>query len=97
MRLSYPTRSKLWGLASLRFSVPGAIDSAMGLESSRLRLRVQVIAAGVRVTYLFGIAVAVWVATTWHRPYREQLAGLTVVAVLGAFLVSRLPDRKSVV
>jgi hypothetical protein len=31
----------------------------MGLESSRLRLRVQVIEAGVRVTYLFGIALAV--------------------------------------
>jgi diguanylate cyclase (GGDEF)-like protein len=65
----------------------------MGLESSRLRLRVQVIAAGVRVTYLFGIALAVWVATTWHRPYREQLAALTVVALLGAFVVSRLPGE----
>ena len=75
----------------LRFPVARAIDSAMGLESSRLRLRVQVIAAGVRVTYLFVIAVAVWVATTWHRPYREQLAAQTVVALLGAFVVSRLP------
>ena len=63
----------------------------MGLESSRIRLRVQVIGAGVRVTYLLAIALVVWIAATWDRPYREQIAGLTIVALLGAFVVSRLP------
>jgi diguanylate cyclase (GGDEF)-like protein len=63
----------------------------MGLESSRIRLRVQVIAAGVRVTYLFAIAVAVWIAATWSRPYREQIAALIVLAAGGAFVVARLP------
>jgi len=63
----------------------------MGLDSSRLRLRVQVIAAGVRVTYLLAIALAVWIATTWNRPYREQIAALTALALVGAFVVSRLP------
>jgi diguanylate cyclase (GGDEF)-like protein len=63
----------------------------MGLESSRVRLRVQVIAAGVRVTYLLAIAMAVWVVATWHRPYREPIAALVIVALLGAFVVSRLP------
>jgi diguanylate cyclase (GGDEF)-like protein len=63
----------------------------MGLESSRLRLRVQVIAAGVRVTYLLAIALAVWIAATWDRPYRAQITALTVIALIGAFVVSRLP------
>src|SRR3954454_19043645 len=63
----------------------------MGLESSRLRLRVQVITAGVWVTYLFGIALAVWLAATWNRPHREILGALILFALLGAFVVSRLP------
>jgi diguanylate cyclase (GGDEF)-like protein len=63
----------------------------MGRESSRIRLRVQVIAAGVQVTYLFAIAVGVWIAATWSRPYREQIAVLIVVAAVGAFVVARLP------
>jgi diguanylate cyclase (GGDEF)-like protein len=63
----------------------------MGLESSRLRLRVQVITAGVWVTYLFAIALAVWLAATWSRPHREILAALILLALLGAFVVSRLP------
>jgi diguanylate cyclase (GGDEF)-like protein len=63
----------------------------MGLESSRIGLRVQVISVGVRVTYLFAAAVAVWIAATWTRPYREQIVVLMVVAVAGAFVVSRLP------
>src|SRR5215208_1866070 len=63
----------------------------MGLESSRIRLRVQVINAGVRVTYLLAIALAGWVAATWSRPYREPIAALIVLALLGAFVVSRLP------
>ena len=63
----------------------------MGLESSRLRLRVQVIAAGVRVTYLLAIAMAAWVVATWTRPYRESIAALVVLALVSAFVVSRLP------
>jgi diguanylate cyclase (GGDEF)-like protein len=63
----------------------------MGFESSRLRLRVQVIAAGVWVTYLLAIALAVWLAATWDRPYRQTIVVLVVAAVAGAFVVSRLP------
>jgi diguanylate cyclase (GGDEF)-like protein len=68
----------------------------MGLESSRLRLRVQVIGAGVRVTYLLAIAMVVWVAATWSRPYREQISYLVALALVGAFVVSRLPAEKIV-
>ena len=42
----------------------------MGLDSSRLRLRVQVIGAGVWVTYLLCLALAGWLVVTWDRPYR---------------------------
>jgi diguanylate cyclase (GGDEF)-like protein len=63
----------------------------MGLESSRLRLRVQVISAGVWVTYLLAIALAVWVAMTWNRPHRDVITALVVLALVGAFVVSRLP------
>jgi len=68
----------------------------MGLESSRLRLRVQVINAGVWVTYLFAIALAVWLAATWNRPHREILTALILSALIGAFVVSRLPAEKIV-
>jgi diguanylate cyclase (GGDEF)-like protein len=68
----------------------------MGLESSRLRLRVQVIAAGVWVTYLFCTAIAGWVAVTWDRPHRSAIAALVAVAVAGAFVVSRLPAERIV-
>jgi diguanylate cyclase (GGDEF)-like protein len=63
----------------------------MGLDSSRLRLRVQVISAGVWVTYLLAIALAVWLAATWNRPHRQVLAALIAFALVGAFVVSRLP------
>ena len=78
------------------FPVGLPIHPGMGLESSRLRLRVQVVAAGVRVTYLFSIAMAVWVAATWSRPHREEILVLTVVAIGGAFAVSRLPAERIV-
>jgi diguanylate cyclase (GGDEF)-like protein len=68
----------------------------MGLESSRLRLRVQVIAAGVWVTYLLCAAMAAWVALTWDRPYRQTIAVLVVVAAAGGFCVSRLPAERIV-
>jgi diguanylate cyclase (GGDEF)-like protein len=68
----------------------------MGLESSRLRLRVQVIGAGVRVTYLLAIAMVGWVVATWHRPYRQEIAVLVALALVGAFVVSRLPAEKIV-
>jgi diguanylate cyclase (GGDEF)-like protein len=54
-------------------------------------MRVQVITAGVWVTYLFAIALAVWLAATWNRPHRHILTALIVFALLGAFVVSRLP------
>jgi diguanylate cyclase (GGDEF)-like protein len=56
-------------------------------------MRVQVITAGVWVTYLFAIALAVWLAATWNRPHRHILAALIVFALLGAFVVSRLPGE----
>jgi diguanylate cyclase (GGDEF)-like protein len=68
----------------------------MSFESSRLRLRVQVIAAGVRVTYLLAMAMVGWIALTWDRPYRREIAVLVAVALLGAFVVSRLPAEKIV-
>jgi diguanylate cyclase (GGDEF)-like protein len=63
----------------------------MGLESSRLRLRVQVIGVGVWVQYLVAAVMTVWVVATWSRPYREQIAAMIVIAIAGAFVISRLP------
>jgi diguanylate cyclase (GGDEF)-like protein len=68
----------------------------MGLDSSRLRLRVQVIGAGVWVTYLLCLALAGWLVVTWDRPYREPIAALIAAGVLGAFVVSRLPAERIV-
>jgi len=68
----------------------------MGLDSSRLRLRVQVIGAGVQVTYLLCLALAGWLVVTWDRPYREAIAALIAAGVLGAMVVSRLPAERIV-
>ena len=45
---------------------------AMGLDSSRLRLRVQVIGAGVWVTYLFSSRWRCGLVATWDRPHRGR-------------------------
>jgi diguanylate cyclase (GGDEF)-like protein len=68
----------------------------MGLESSRLRLRVQVIGVGIWVQYLVAASLAVWTAATWSRPYREPIAVIIGVAVVSAFVISRLPAEKIV-
>ena len=68
----------------------------MGLDSSRLRLRVQVIGAGVWVTYLLCLALAGWLVVTWDRPYRVPIAALIAAGMLGAFVVSRLPAEQIV-
>jgi diguanylate cyclase (GGDEF)-like protein len=68
----------------------------MGLDSSRLRLRVQVIGAGVWVTYLLCLALAGWLVVTWDRPFREPIAALIAAGVLGGFVVSRLPAERIV-
>jgi diguanylate cyclase (GGDEF)-like protein len=39
---------------------------------------------------------AVWTAATWSRPYREPIAAIIGVAVLSAFVISRLPAEKIV-
>jgi diguanylate cyclase (GGDEF)-like protein len=75
----------------LRFPHPLTIDPDMGLDSSRLRLRVQVIGVGVWVQYLVAAAMAVWAAATWSRPYRAQIVGTIVIALVVAFVISRLP------
>ena len=66
----------------------------MGLDS--LRLRVQVIGAGVWVTYLLCLALSGWLVVTWDRPYRTPIATLVVAGVVGAFVVSRLPAERIV-
>ena len=68
----------------------------MGLDSSRLRLRVQAVGAGVWVTYLLCLALAGWLVVTWDRPYRETIAALIAAGVLAAFTVSRLPAERIV-
>ena len=50
----------------------------MGLDSSRLRLRVQIVTAGVWVTYMVCAALAGWAVATWDRPYRAADAGARV-------------------
>ena len=66
----------------------------MGHDS--LRLRVQVIGAGVWVTYLLCLALAGWLVVTWDRPYRAVIAALIAAGVLGALVVSRLPAERIV-
>jgi diguanylate cyclase (GGDEF)-like protein len=68
----------------------------MGLDSSRLRLRVQAIGAGVWVTYLLCLSLSGWLVVTWDRPYRAVIAALIAAGVLAGFIVSRLPAERIV-
>jgi diguanylate cyclase (GGDEF)-like protein len=68
----------------------------MGLDSSRLRLRVQVVTAGVWVTYMLCAALAGWAVATWHRPHRRLTLAIVCVAAVAGFVVSRLPAEKIV-
>jgi diguanylate cyclase (GGDEF)-like protein len=68
----------------------------MGLDSSRLRLRVQIVTAGVWVTYMLCAALAGWAVATWHRPHRAATLAIVSVAVLAGFVVSRLPAERIV-
>jgi diguanylate cyclase (GGDEF)-like protein len=78
------------------FRAVRTIDWIMGLDSSRLRLRVQVIGAGVWVTYLLCLALAGWLVVTWDRPYRATIAALIAAGMVGAFVVSRLDGEEIV-
>jgi diguanylate cyclase (GGDEF)-like protein len=68
----------------------------MGLDSSRLRLRVQIVTAGVWVTYMVCAALAGWAVATWDRPYRGLTLALVGFAAMGALVVSRLPAERIV-
>jgi diguanylate cyclase (GGDEF)-like protein len=66
----------------------------MGLDSSRLRLRVQIVTAGVWVTFMISAALAAWALSTWDRPHRAVTLGLVGIAATSGFVVSRLPAEK---
>ena len=68
----------------------------MGFDSSRLRLRVQIVTAGVWVSYMLCAALAVWAVATWDRPHREVVVTLLGFAVVATFVVSRLPAERIV-
>jgi diguanylate cyclase (GGDEF)-like protein len=59
-----------------------------------LELRVQTIAAGIWVTLLVCVALAVWVAATWSEPNRGTMAVMTVLAAASAGGVALLPARR---
>ena len=50
--------------------------------------------AGVRVTLTLAAASAVYVGLTWHREHRAVLLAITVLALLDALAISRLPHER---
>jgi diguanylate cyclase (GGDEF)-like protein/putative nucleotidyltransferase with HDIG domain len=66
------------------------------LDLSALRLREATFAAGVWLTYVLCTAGEIYVALTWQRPHRVELAGVFGVALLGGLVISRLP-REAIV
>jgi diguanylate cyclase (GGDEF)-like protein len=64
------------------------------IEQDDLRLRAQMIAAGVYTTYLICAAIGIWLALTWSQPNRTPMAVMLVLAFGAAVIISRLPaDR----
>jgi diguanylate cyclase (GGDEF)-like protein/PAS domain S-box-containing protein len=66
------------------------------LDVSALRMREATISAGIWLTYGVGILGEVYVALTWQRPYRPELAVLFAMAVVAGFAVSLLPPPRIV-
>jgi diguanylate cyclase (GGDEF)-like protein/putative nucleotidyltransferase with HDIG domain len=70
-------------------------DTAIA-DLSALRLREATISAGVWLTYVLSLTGEAYVALTWQRPHRAELAVLFGVAILGAAVVARLPRERIV-
>jgi diguanylate cyclase (GGDEF)-like protein/putative nucleotidyltransferase with HDIG domain len=75
--------------------VDRATDTAI-VDLSALRLREATFTAGVWLTYVLCVAGEVYVAFTWQHPHRFELALLFGFALVGGFLISRLP-REAIV
>jgi diguanylate cyclase (GGDEF)-like protein len=61
-----------------------------------LRLRTQMIAAGVWLSAVLLVAVCIWLALTWDRPHRVALAALTISATVVTVVVAMLPHERIV-
>jgi diguanylate cyclase (GGDEF)-like protein/putative nucleotidyltransferase with HDIG domain len=75
--------------------VDRASDTAI-VDLSALRLREATFTAGVWLTYVLCAAGETYVALTWQRPYRTELAVVFGVALVGGVIISRLP-REAIV
>lgn len=65
-----------------------------GAEANELEFRARTVRVGVRVTLALAAASGVYLALTWSRPDRPLMLVITLLAVLDAALVRRLPHER---
>ncbi|HWX73659.1 MAG TPA: diguanylate cyclase [Solirubrobacteraceae bacterium] len=70
-------------------------DTAI-VDLSALRLREATVTAGVWLTYVLGSAGEAYVAVSWQRAHRSELAALFGVAMLCGLVIGRLPRERIV-
>jgi diguanylate cyclase (GGDEF)-like protein/PAS domain S-box-containing protein len=66
------------------------------MDVSALRMREATIAAGIWLTFGVGGLGMAYVALTWERPHRTELAALFILATVAGVLVSLLPRERIV-
>src|SRR5476651_1281057 len=66
------------------------------VDQSAVRMRVATVAAGIWLTYVVCGTGGVYLALTWSRENRAEIAGLFVLGMLSAVVISKLP-RETIV
>jgi hypothetical protein len=64
------------------------------VTQNELEFRLHVIRDGIRVTLAVAAAGALYLLLTWDQPHRPVLMAISVLAVLNALVISRLPHRR---
>jgi diguanylate cyclase (GGDEF)-like protein len=60
-------------------------------DESFLQFRERSLRDGAWLTYVVALVIAGYALATWQRPHRDAILALLVVAVFGAYVLSRLP------
>jgi len=75
----------------------GASDTTpVDIGDDELQLRVRMIRAGVGLSLVLVVLVAVWCGLTWDQPHRSVLLGLDGLALAATLVVAVLPARRIV-
>src|ERR1700704_450910 len=95
-RASRPVHHGLGQAAFGRYQTVGRAEKPQVMDVSALRMREATITAGLWLTLGVGALGELYVALTWERPHRLELAVLFALATVTGALISLLPRERIV-